>query len=105
MQLKVVCHVSAVGATGVTGEVFFPPVAGELTGAKIGKFEAAAFESAAESGKAVLLVDVTDFGGEALTTADTPVVIFEGVTASGSPLGNAKQFGSVSVHEATVIEA
>lgn len=103
-KLKVLCHSSAASATGVKGAVFAVPTGTDLTGAKIGEFTGASFEASLEGGQAVLKVAASGFGGGSLTTSDTPVVVFEGTTDAGSSLGNAVSFGSVGVHEATVIE-
>lgn len=103
--LKVLCDARAAGATSVHGAVFAAPATGDLLGAFIGEFIGAEFEADLESGEAVLLVPVSDFGGEALTTSDTAVVVFEAVSSASSALGNAVPFGSAGVHEATIVEA
>lgn len=104
-KLKLLAHIDALGATAVKGAVFAAPTSGALVGAKIGEFTGASFGAAAENGKAPLSVDVADFGGEALTTADTPVCVWEGTSAAGSALpGSPAPFGSNGVHECTVIE-
>jgi hypothetical protein len=72
--LKLLTHADAQSKTGVAGVVFAAPSGSDLTGDKIGEFTAQAFEATLEGGEAVLLVDVADFGGSALTTSDTPRV-------------------------------
>jgi len=74
-KLKLLAHPNAASATGVYGSVFEAPTGGALTGNKIGNFSGAAFEATLENNKAVLKVDVADFGGSALTTSSTPVAI------------------------------
>lgn len=103
-KLKLLAHIDALGATAVKGAVFQPPTGGALVGAKIGEFTGAAFKTTSESGQAPLEVAVGDFGGTSLTTADTPVVVWEGTSSAGSALGNAVPIGSVGPHECTVIE-
>lgn len=105
IKLKLLAHVDALGATDVKGAVFHPPAGGAIVGAKIGEFSGAAFGAVAEGGMAPLLVNVEDFDGEALNTSDTPVVVWEGTSATGSALGNAVPIGSVGPHECTVVEA
>lgn len=103
-KLKLLAHIDALGATAVKGAVFAAPTGGALVGAKIGEFTGAAFKSTSESGQAPLEVAVADFGGSALTTADTPVCVWEGTSSATSALGNAAPIGSNGVHECTVIE-
>lgn len=104
-KLKLLAHIDALGATAVKGAVFAAPTGGALVGAKIGEFSGGAFKAVAESGQAPLEVAVGDFGGSALTTADTPVCVWEGTSAAGSALpGSPAPFGSNGVHECTVIE-
>lgn len=74
--LKVLVDSAAVAATNISGVVFAAPSGSDITGAKIGEFTGESVEAALESGQAVLKVLVTDFGGESLTTSDTPVVLF-----------------------------
>lgn len=103
-KLRLLAHIDALGATAVKGAVFAAPTGGALVGAKIGEFTGGAFKAVAESGQAPLEVAVGDFGGSALTTADTPVCVWEGTSAATSALGNAVAIGSVGPHECTVIE-
>ncbi len=103
-KLKLLAHIDALGATAVKGAVFAAPSGGALVGAKVGEFTGGAFKAVAESGQAPLEVAVGDFGGSALTTADTPVCVWEGTSAATSALGNAVAIGSVGPHECTVIE-
>ncbi len=74
-KLKVLVHSSAAGATSVRGVVFTAPTGGQITGAEIGEFTSKTFEASLESGQAVLKVPIADFGGNSLTTSDTPVVL------------------------------
>ena len=73
-KLKLLTHSDAQSKTGVQGVVFTAPSGGDLVGSKIGEFTGAAFSGTLESGEAVLKVALTDFGGSALTTSDTPRV-------------------------------
>lgn len=75
--LKVLVHPDAQSVSGVAGVVFEEPAGSDLTGAKIGEFTGATFEATLESGQAVLLVPVADFGGGSLTTSDTPMVYLQ----------------------------
>ena len=79
-KLKVLAVSAAQSDASIEGEVFEAPSGGEITGPKIGYFSGAAFEGTLESGEAVLKVPVTDFGGSALTTSDTPVVLVRNTT-------------------------
>lgn len=75
-KLKLLANSSAASATGVAGVVFSAPTGTNITGTtRYGEFTGKTFESALESGKAVLKVPVADFGGTALTTASTPVAL------------------------------
>lgn len=76
-KLKVLVHESAADAAGISGAVFEAPTEGDITGEKIGEFVDQQFESSAalEDGKAVLKVPVSEFGGDSLTTSDTPVAV------------------------------
>jgi hypothetical protein len=74
LALKLFAHSSAVSATGVAGAVYEVPAGGDIFGPKIGEFTGQTFGATLEGGKAVLLVPVSAFGGDALTIADTPVV-------------------------------
>ena len=76
--LKVLTHSSAAGASGVGGIVWASSAG--IAGSEIGEFTGKTFETELESGKAVLLVPVTDFGGSALTTSDTPVALVRNTT-------------------------
>ncbi len=71
-KLKLLVDDDAQSDSAVEGEVYAAP-SGQMTGAKIGYFSGAAFEATLEGGQAVLKVPVADFGGSALTVADTPV--------------------------------
>ena len=79
-KLKLLAHSSAASATGIAGTVFAVPTGGAITGAKIGEFTDATFEASLESGQSVLKVACTEFGGEALTTSDTPVALVRNTT-------------------------
>jgi hypothetical protein len=79
-KLKLLAHSSAASATGVEGEVFAAPTGGEITGTKYGYFSGATFEASLEGVNAVLKVAVADFGGEALTTSDTPTALVRNAT-------------------------
>lgn len=103
-KLKLLAHIDALGATAVKGAVFEAPAGGAMVGALIGEFTGAAFKSVSESGQAPLEIDVDDFGGTTLTTADTPVVVWEGTSSATSALGNAVPIGSVGPHECVVVE-
>lgn len=103
-KLVVLAHPDAAGATAVKGAVFAAPTGGALTGAKIGEFSGASFESGLVSGQARAKIAVSEFSGGSLTTSDTPVLVWEGTSSSSSPLGNAVAIGSAGVHECTVIE-
>lgn len=74
-KLKLLAHSSAASAAGVAGVVFAAPTGGAITGAEIGEFTGATFEASLESGKAVLKVACSEFGGTSLTTSDTPVAL------------------------------
>jgi hypothetical protein len=78
--LKLLAHSSAQSETGIVGVVFQAPSGSDITGAKIGEFTGAAFESTLESGEAVLKVPVSEFGGGSLTTSDTPVALVRNTT-------------------------
>jgi hypothetical protein len=74
-KLKLLVHSSAASATSIAGVVFAAPTGGAITGAEIGEFTGKTFEASLESGQAVLKVNVVDFGGTALSTGSTPVVL------------------------------
>jgi hypothetical protein len=76
-KIKMLVHSSAQSDVDIAGVVFEAPSGGNITGPKIGEFTGAAFESSLEGGAAVLKVAVTEFGGAALTTSDTPVAMIK----------------------------
>lgn len=79
--LKLLAHSSAASDTGITGHVFSADES-----SYIGKFTGAAFEASLEGTDAVLKVAVTEFGGSALTTSDTPkAFIYSSTDASIGP--------------------
>lgn len=80
-KLKLLAHSSAASASSVAGVVFSAPTGGAITGTtRYGEFTGKTFEASLESGQAVLKVPVTDFGGAALTTSDTPVALVRNST-------------------------
>lgn len=79
-KLKLLAHSSAASASSIAGVVFNAPSGSDITGTRIGEFTGAAFEASLESGQAVLKVAVSEFGGEALTTSDTPVALVRNAT-------------------------
>jgi hypothetical protein len=79
-KLKLLAHSSAASATGVAGVVYAAPTGGNISGARIGEFTGKSFLGPLESGQAVLKVDVADFGGNSLTTSDTPVALVRNST-------------------------
>lgn len=74
LKLKFLVQSTAVGST-VAGVVFQPPATGDITGDKIGEFTGVVVTAGAgaDSGKGVVLVPVSEFGGGALAV-DDPVV-------------------------------
>jgi hypothetical protein len=71
-KLKLLVHPSAAAETGVEGWVLNPAgtsLYGTFTGAEF------AAGTGDDDGYAVLLVDVADFGGSALTTSDAPLAV------------------------------
>lgn len=79
-KLKLLAHSGAQSDTGIAGVVFAAPSGSDITGAKIGEFTGKSFEGTLEGGEAVLKVPVSDFGGSALTTSDTPVALVRNST-------------------------
>lgn len=67
-KLKLFAHSSAAGEANIEGVVLT-----DTRSVVIGEFTGQTFETALESGKAVLYVPVSEFGGDGLTISDTPV--------------------------------
>lgn len=85
--LKALLHPSAIGATDLEGIVYAAPSDSPLDvcGAEIGEFgvgspqytfvDGSGLSPATDAGYAVLKIPVTAFGGDALTTSDTPLLV------------------------------
>jgi hypothetical protein len=78
--LKLLAHPSAASASGIAGVVFLQPSGGDIVGGEIGEFTGTTFEATLEGGRSVLKVPVANFGGNALTTSDTPVAFVRNAT-------------------------
>lgn len=72
--LKMLVHPDAANASSISGVVFESTASG-ITGPKIGEFTNAAFSADLTAGQAIMHVDTSAFGGAALTSGDTVVVL------------------------------
>jgi hypothetical protein len=99
--LRVRAQADAKGATAVRGSVRSALPGG---GTEIGTFTGQSFKSTLVGGEAEMDIPVSVFGGGSLTTSSTPVVSWQGTSASDSPLGSGQTVGSVGWPAQTVVD-